>query len=159
MNLGFFVTSWPGRIAALALAGVAAGGVIFVARAQQLAAKPELRTTTVTKGNVTQTVSVSGSVAAQGQAKLAFKTGGRISEIYVGVGQAVSAGQSLAKLDTADLETALATAQQNLANAQASYQLYLYFVQHGLDREAVRYERRAIDQGFTPPPRLDPRRG
>ena len=122
MNLGFFVTSWPGRIAALALAGVVAGGVIFVARAQQPAAKPELRTTTVTKGNVTQTVSVSGSVAAQGQAKLAFKTGGRISEIYVGVGQAVSAGQSLAKLDTADLETALATAQQNLANAQASYQ-------------------------------------
>ena len=122
MNLGFFVTSWPGRIAALALAGVAAGGVIFVARAQQPAAKPELRTTAVTKGNVTQTVSVSGSVAAQGQAKLAFKTGGRISEIYVGVGQAVSAGQSLAKLDTADLETALATAQQNLANAQASYQ-------------------------------------
>ena len=122
MNLGFFVTSWPGRIAALALAGVAAGGVIFVARAQQPAAKPELRTTAVTKGNVTQTVSVSGSVAAQGQAKLAFKTGGRISEIYVGVGQAVTAGQSLAKLDTADLETALATAQQNLANAQASYQ-------------------------------------
>ena len=122
MNLGFFVTSWPGRIAALALAGVVAGGVIFVARAQQPAAKPELRTTTVTKGNVTQTVSVSGSVAAQGQAKLAFKTGGRISEIYVGVGQAVTAGQSLAKLDTADLETALATAQQNLANAQASYQ-------------------------------------
>ena len=122
MNLGFFVTSWPGRIAALALAGVVAGGVIFVARAQQPAAKPELRTTTVTKGNVTQTVSVSGSVAAQGQAKLAFKTGGRISDIYVGVGQAVTAGQSLAKLDTADLETALATAQQNLANAQASYQ-------------------------------------
>ncbi|TMC29277.1 MAG: HlyD family efflux transporter periplasmic adaptor subunit [Chloroflexi bacterium] len=122
MNLGFFVTSWPGRIAALALAGVVAGGVIFVARAQQPAAKPELRTTAVTKGNVTQTVSVSGSVAAQGQAKLAFKTGGRISEIYVGVGQAVTAGQSLAKLDTADLETALATAQQNLANAQASYQ-------------------------------------
>ena len=122
MNLGFFVTSWPGRIAALALAGVAAGGVILVARAQQPAAKPELRTTAVTKGNVTQTVSVSGSVAAQGQAKLAFKTGGRISEIYVGVGQAVTAGQSLAKLDTADLETALATAQQNLANAQASYQ-------------------------------------
>jgi len=44
MNLGFFVTSWPGRIAALALAGVVAGGVIFVARAQQPAAKPELRT-------------------------------------------------------------------------------------------------------------------
>jgi len=109
-------------VGALALVGVAAGGVIFVARANQPAAKADLRTTTVTKANVTQTVSVSGSVSATGQAKLAFKTGGRISQIFVGVGQAVTAGQPLAKLDTTDLETALATAQQNLANAQAAYQ-------------------------------------
>lgn len=47
----------------------------------------------------------------------------------------------------------------DLKHAAASYELYLYYVERGLDREAVRYEKRALEQGFTPPPRLDPRRG
>ncbi|HYC46436.1 MAG TPA: hypothetical protein VED01_13260 [Burkholderiales bacterium] len=47
----------------------------------------------------------------------------------------------------------------DLKNGAASYQLYLYFLRRGQDREAVRYERRALEQGYTPPPRLDPRRG
>jgi len=45
-----------------------------------------------------------------------------LANIMVTVGQPVSAGQALATLDTTDLQTALATAQQNVANAQASYQ-------------------------------------
>jgi hypothetical protein len=46
-----------------------------------------------------------------------------------------------------------------LSNGAASYQLYQYFLDQRLDRDAVYFENRAIDQGFTPPPRLDPRRG
>jgi hypothetical protein len=45
------------------------------------------------------------------------------------------------------------------SNAAASYQLYQYFLQVRLDREAVYFENRAIGQGYTPPPRLDPKRG
>jgi hypothetical protein len=41
-----------------------------------------------------------------------------------------------------------------LKNGIASYQLYLYFVERGIDREAVRYENRAREQGYEPPPRL-----
>lgn len=47
----------------------------------------------------------------------------------------------------------------DLGNGRASYQLYLYYLERRLDREAVHYENRAIDQGFIPPPRLNPRRG
>lgn len=47
----------------------------------------------------------------------------------------------------------------DLNNGPASYELYLYYLERGLDREALRYEKRALDQGFVPPPRLDPRRG
>jgi RND family efflux transporter MFP subunit len=125
MNLGTFVATWPGRIVALVLVGALGGGAVMVARANSPAPKTELRTATVTRGSVTQTVSVSGSINASGQARLAFKTGGRLATVYVGVGQAVTPGQPLAKLDTTDLETALATAQQNLANAQASYEKQL----------------------------------
>ena len=123
MNLAFFVTSWPGRIVALALGvGIIFGAARVAGVGGQPAASAAPRTATVTRGGVTQTVSVSGSVNASGQARLSFKTGGRLANIMVSVGQTVSAGQALATLDTTDLQTALATAQQNLANAQASYQ-------------------------------------
>ncbi|HEU5287223.1 MAG TPA: efflux RND transporter periplasmic adaptor subunit [Candidatus Limnocylindria bacterium] len=125
MSLRTFVATWPGRIAALLLVAATAGGATFVARSNSGTPKAELRTTTITRGSVTQTVSVSGSVSASGQARLAFKTGGRLAEVYVSVGQAVTIGQPLAKLDTTDLATAMSTAQQNLANAQASYQKQL----------------------------------
>jgi len=46
-----------------------------------------------------------------------------------------------------------------LNNASASYQLYLHYVARGLDRDAVRYENRALRQGYVPSPRLDHRRG
>ncbi len=46
-----------------------------------------------------------------------------------------------------------------LDNGMASYQLYLHFLARGLDRDAVRFENRALRQGFVPPPRLDARRG
>ena len=78
---------------------------------------------------MSQTVSVSGSISALGQARLAFKSGGKVAQVYVSTGQAVTRGQPLAKLDTTDLEAALATAQQNLANAQASYQKQLLSAQ------------------------------
>ena len=113
--------TWPGRIFALALVGLMAGGAVFVSRANAPAAKAEIRTQAVTKGSVIQSVAVSGSVAAVNQTKMSFKTAGKIAALYVSVGQQVTAGQPLAKLDTTDLETALAQAQANLVTAQNNY--------------------------------------
>jgi TPR repeat protein len=47
----------------------------------------------------------------------------------------------------------------SLNNGAASYQLYQHYLDQRLDRDAVFFENRALEQGFTPPPRLDPRRG
>src|SRR5438270_10533596 len=113
--------TWPGRIFAVALIGLLAGGAIFATRANSPAAKTELRTQAVTKGSVIQSVAVSGSVAASNQTKMIFKTAGKIAAVYVSVGQQVTAGQPLAKLDTTDLEAALAQAQANLVTAQNNY--------------------------------------
>lgn len=41
----------------------------------------------------------------------------------------------------------------------ASYQLYLHYVDRGLDRHAIHYEKLALRQGYVLPERLDPRRG
>ena len=113
--------TWPGRIFAVALIGLMAGGAVFVSRANAPAAKTEIRTQAVTKGSVIQSVAVSGSVAAMNQTKMSFKTSGKIAALYVSVGQQVTAGQPLAKLDTTDLEAALAQAQANLVTAQNNY--------------------------------------
>jgi len=113
--------TWPGRIFAVALIAVIAGGAVFVSRANAPVAKAELRTQAVTKGSVIQSVAVSGSVAAANQTKLTFKSAGKIAAVYVSVGQQVTAGQPLAKLDTTDLEAALAQAQANLVTAQNNY--------------------------------------
>src|SRR5437867_5387448 len=113
--------TWPGRAFAVVLVALIAGGAVFVSRASAPAAKTELRTQAVTKGSVIQSVAVSGSVAAMNQTKMSFKTSGKIAAIYVSVGQQVTAGQPLAKLDTTDLEAALAQAQANLVSAQNNY--------------------------------------
>ena len=117
---GMLVT-WPGRLFALALIGVIVGGAVFVSRANAPAAKQELRTQPVTKGTVTQSVAISGSVASSSQAKLTFQKTGKVTAVYVSVGQQVSAGQALAKVDSTDLENALAQAQSSLRSAQVSY--------------------------------------
>ena len=113
--------TWPGRVFAIALIGVIAGGAVFVSRANAPVAKTELRTQAVTKGSVIQSVAVSGSVAASNQTKMTFKSAGKVAAVYVSVGQQVTAGQPLAKLDTTDLEAALAQAQANLVTAQNNY--------------------------------------
>jgi len=113
--------TWPGRLFAIVLVALVAGGAVFVSRANTPAAKTELRTQAVTRGSVIQSVAVSGSVAAMNQTKMSFKTTGKIAAVYVSVGQQVTAGQALAKLDTTDLEAALAQAQANLVTAQNNY--------------------------------------
>ena len=129
MNIAGILATWPGRIGVLVLVGAIGGGGIMVARGNTAAPKAELRTATVARGSVSQTVTVSGSINAQGQARLAFKSGGKIAQIFVTSGQTVSLGQPLAKLDTTDLEAAVTTAQQSLANAEASYQKQLLAAQ------------------------------
>jgi HlyD family secretion protein len=84
-------------------------------------AAPEVRTAQVTRGAVTQTVAVSGSVSSAGTVKLNPATNGKVAQLLVTVGQQITAGQPLAKLDTVDLQAALTTAQNNLAGAQTNY--------------------------------------
>ncbi|OLC10374.1 MAG: hypothetical protein AUH39_02200 [Chloroflexi bacterium 13_1_40CM_67_9] len=115
------LTTWPGRLFAIALVALIAGGAVVASRVSAQPGKPEIRTQAVTRGSVIQSVAVSGSVAAMNQTKMSFKASGKIAAIYVSVGQQVTAGQPLAKLDTTDLEAALAQAQANLVTAQNNY--------------------------------------
>ena len=104
----------------IGLATVAGAGLLAAA-CSSAPATPEVRTAQVSRGAVTQTVAVSGSVSTAGTVKLNPATNGKVAQLLVSAGQQVSAGQPLARLETADLQAALDTAQNNLAAAQTNY--------------------------------------
>jgi macrolide-specific efflux system membrane fusion protein len=78
------------------------------------------RYATVQAGNVVATVSASGTVQSANMANADFGTSGTVTEIDVRVGDAVTKGQVLAKLDPTAAQDQLNTANANLASAQQS---------------------------------------
>ncbi|KPJ54878.1 hypothetical protein AMJ47_02285 [Parcubacteria bacterium DG_72] len=83
--------------------------------------KEEHRTAIASIGEVIKEVSETGAVKISERINLSFKYSGRIDEIYVKVGDEVSQGDNLAKLDTDQLYIELAEAQATQAVAQADY--------------------------------------
>jgi HlyD family secretion protein len=77
---------------------------------------------TVARRTVTASVTGSGNVEPQQQANVNFKVAGVLTNIYVTVGEHVSAGQTLATLDSSAEQTALDQAKANLATAEANLQ-------------------------------------
>ncbi|MFC1789739.1 efflux RND transporter periplasmic adaptor subunit [Patescibacteria group bacterium] len=91
---------------------IAAIVVIFIVYQAFLKPKElDFTTETITRGEVLQEVSESGTVEKGENINLNFKTGGKIEAIYVKVGDMVLAGQSLAKLDMSQLSIQLAQAE------------------------------------------------
>ena len=68
---------------------------------------------------MTIAVSGSGSVAAARMVELPFQQAGTVTSVDVTVGQQVTAGQALAKIDAGDLQLELQQSQANLKAAQA----------------------------------------
>ncbi len=73
----------------------------------------------VVLGDLTVSVSGSGSIAVSDEADLTFGSSGKVDEIYVEEGDEVSDGEVLAKLDTSALELALTEAEAAIKQAEA----------------------------------------
>ena len=65
-------------------------------------------------------MSASGPVTVPASVPLSFPSSGKLSEVDVSIGQSVSAGQVLAKLDTTELQIAAGQAQAALVQQQAN---------------------------------------
>lgn len=73
----------------------------------------------VDRGPVVTTVAASGTLVGISRQNLGFAEGGELAEVLVRVGDRVAAGQVLARLEDADLESALDRAEAQRDNAQA----------------------------------------
>ena len=100
----------------------AVGGVVLVALTSVACTAEEPvrpRTAAVERGSVTTGVSATGSLSAVAQQNVGFPDGGRLTNVFVKVGDRVEPGQVLATVDDFALRQALAQQQGQLKSQQA----------------------------------------
>lgn len=109
---------------ALALALVAASGLLAACsdRPAPAATVTPVFVTTVTEASSAQTRTFTSVVRARVETALGFRTGGKVVERLVDVGDAVQAGQALARLDAADYQLAESAAAEQVRAAAVDAQ-------------------------------------
>ncbi|MCL5961742.1 MAG: efflux RND transporter periplasmic adaptor subunit [Chloroflexi bacterium] len=94
---------------------VAVGGLALAQSQGQGVPKP----TSTSRDDQPITISAKGSIVPVTQARLAFKSGGKVESVLVKEGDKVKRGQTLAKLETADIELQVKAAEDALALNEA----------------------------------------
>ena len=109
-------------ITLILLALVATVAVWFVQRsaAQRQPVAVEREEVIVRRGTLVAVVNATGTILPREQTTLSFKSAGRVAEVLVKEGQVVHAGDVLARLETTDLEFAVAQAELSVRQAELS---------------------------------------
>src|ERR1700716_1449786 len=118
----FWLTGTRAWLAGLGLIGVLLIGLIARDTVFAQPAAATIRTAAADRGNVTSVVSGTGSLLPAGRMNISFKQTGILTEVDVKVGDKVTTGQALARIDSSTQQAALASAQASLASAQANLQ-------------------------------------
>lgn len=98
------------------------GGSLLIYRLTSQAKEPpppDYDVVKVDAGDMISTVSATGTIQPEDEVSLVFKGAGRVGEVLVDEGDAVAAGQVLARLETNDLDLAQAQAEIALSISQA----------------------------------------
>jgi len=74
---------------------------------------------TVQRGSIVTSITAVGSIQPGVEVGLSFELSGRVTQVLVGEGDQVQAGMPLARLDTADLDLQMQSAEAALAGVQA----------------------------------------
>ena len=112
---------WIGLIVLLALAGGGYAYYHYVYQpGQETTVKQTISTAQVQQGDVVVSVSGAGELNPSAELAVGFQAGGYLDEVLVEVGDRVQAGDVLARLETDDLELAVAEADIKARLAQLS---------------------------------------
>src|SRR5581483_1511370 len=85
----------------------------------------QAQTATADRGDITRSISTTGVVSAQQTTSLSFQQSGKVTGVFVTLGQKVKQGDVLAQVDPTDLQTTLDNAKLSLATAQTKLQSVL----------------------------------
>ena len=127
------------------LAALMMGIILSACQPEAEATAPEVRpvrTVTVVKRDVGETVTYTGRIQAENETRLSFRIAGRMIERSVNVGDRVEPGQVVAKLEPQDELNALRSAQAAVAAAEAKLVQY----NSNFDRQRVLLERQAASR-------------
>jgi HlyD family secretion protein len=139
-----------GGIVVLVLVLVVAGAMALRAVNRPAAAEDSTAlVAAVIRGSIEETVSATGNIGVERQVALPFGSSGEIAEVLVQAGQAVEAGDLLARLDTGSLQWQIARARASVDTAQARFEQAkkpasaeeLASAQAALDSATANYER------------------
>src|SRR6478609_8244204 len=105
----------------LLVAGAAGAGVWFFKRKGN--AKPEFTTAKVTRGDVTQTVTATGTLKPVLNVEVGSQISGIIQTLYADFNSEVKSNQVIAQLDASTYRANVSSAEGELANSEASLEL------------------------------------
>jgi HlyD family secretion protein len=102
----------------LALATIGYFGSRIIQDRRQANTLSNLQTMTANRGSLTATVGATGTVRADQTAMITWQTSGNVDQVYVQVGQVITAGQVLASLAQSSLPQNIILAQSDLITAR-----------------------------------------
>jgi RND family efflux transporter MFP subunit len=108
---------WIGLVLLVLAAGAGYAYYTHVYLPDQGPPEPVITTAQVVRGDLIVSVSGSGTLSPASEVALGFETGGYLADVYVAVGDRVQEGDVLARLETDDLELAVAEAEMDLRSA------------------------------------------
>jgi len=120
---------------------IIAAVVAFLMSGSKKKEEVKFETTKVEKGNVTSSITATGTIEAVTTVTVGTQVSGIIDKLYVDYNTVVKKGQVIAELDKTNLTSELRTAQANLKSAQSSltykkanYQRYKTLYDKGLGK-------------------------
>lgn len=120
----------------------------FLFRSAPTSSYQFVRTTTLQKSSLTDSVSVSGTVKSGSEASVTVADSAKnykVSEVRVTVGDKVKKGDVIAVLDTQDLQEQITSARQNYADSVQSAQTSYDRAVQDLNTSTVQHENNLID--------------
>ena len=104
-----------------AIIAVAAGGLWYFKHGNNNA--PQYEATPVTRGDLTQVVTATGTLNPVVNVTVGSQVSGRITKLNVDFNSVVKSNEVIAQIDPSTYEAQLSQARANLANARASQEL------------------------------------
>ena len=117
-----FSIIWRHKIISIIIILVLVGGYFFFFAGKKTAMATIYTYGTATKGDIIQSVTDSGQVAAVNDVSVKSQVSGTLASLNVVQGQSVKAGDVLAQLDSTDAQAAVDVARANLENAKLTAQ-------------------------------------
>ncbi len=137
MNTAFLKSKW---LWAGVIGVVVVGGLVV--RSRNANKGPFYETVAVERGDVVQTVEVTGQMKPQSRIDLSFKTSGKLQTLNVKVGDVVKANDLLAELEMKEIQFSISRASASLAGARASLNARLA----GETPESIRISEASVQQ-------------